>query len=122
WELLQELLQVLGPFEEATRYLVNTMGLLEEVKCNLYKTLCYYYPDPTPHELISALLDPRLKSLDYMNDTNKIAAKNFLKELYDDEKTTEVNQNESELNDNTHNLKKKVSDEFIVTANPLYKP
>ncbi|CAG8830304.1 711_t:CDS:2, partial [Cetraspora pellucida] len=130
WELLKELLQVLGPFEEVSKtsiklyYIlmhrvikeiknifkpnqinedelyydnikydafddheeeepqtqqpriklnipVDTTGLLEKVKHNFYKILCYYYPDPMPQELLSALLDPRLKSLDYMNNINR---------------------------------------------------
>ncbi|CAG8704837.1 10683_t:CDS:1, partial [Cetraspora pellucida] len=37
---------------------INTMGLLNEVKEKIYTILCYYYSDPAPQELISALLDP----------------------------------------------------------------
>ncbi|CAG8703216.1 14424_t:CDS:2, partial [Cetraspora pellucida] len=183
WELIKELLQVLGPFEEATRYLggsyyathslmhrvvrelknifksnqvnedesyniedhdafddyeeeesqneqsriklnkpVNTTGLLEKVKHNLYKKLCYYYPNLTPQESVSALLDPRLKSLDYMDNMDRIAVKNFLRQLYDNEKSVEIDQNEKELDNNNQNLEKQVSDEFMVTANPLYIP
>ncbi|CAG8757631.1 5569_t:CDS:1, partial [Dentiscutata heterogama] len=69
---------------------------------------------------VSALLDPCLKSLDYMDNINRIAVKNFLRQLYDNKKSVEIDQNEKELDNNNQNLEKQVSDEFIVTANPLY--
>ncbi|CAG8547402.1 6801_t:CDS:2, partial [Scutellospora calospora] len=149
WDLLKELLQVLDPFEEATRYLggsyystysfiyavieklkeffkltinklnieniedtqdvfdqdedeqseftsynkinipVNTVGLLNEVKKKIYMTLCHYYSDYTPQELVSALLDPRLKSLDFINALNRSKVELTLRNLYINEKALE---------------------------------
>ncbi|CAG8743562.1 5617_t:CDS:1, partial [Dentiscutata heterogama] len=71
---------------------------------------------------VSALLDLHLKSLDYMDNMDRIAVKNFLRQLYDNEKSVEIDQNKKELDNNNQNLEKQVSDEFMVTANPLYIP
>ncbi|CAG8691653.1 16318_t:CDS:2, partial [Racocetra fulgida] len=103
---------------------VDTTGLLEKVKHNFYKILCYYYPDSTPQELLSALLDLCLKSLDYMNGINRVAIKNLLRQLYNNEKTMEINQNDKdkELDNGAYNLDNKRSDKFIVTMNLLYTP
>ncbi|CAG8721191.1 3233_t:CDS:1, partial [Dentiscutata erythropus] len=65
---------------------INTMDLLNEVKIKIYTTLCHYYPNLTSQELVSVLLDPQLKSLDFVNITNRLAAKDLLKNLYDNEK------------------------------------
>ncbi|CAG8606621.1 16456_t:CDS:2 [Racocetra fulgida] len=75
-------------------------------------------------ELLSALLDSHLKSLDYMNGINRVAVKNLLRQLYNNEKTIEINQNnkDKELDNSAYNLDNKRSDEFMVTTNPLYTP
>ncbi|CAG8685076.1 12013_t:CDS:2, partial [Dentiscutata heterogama] len=40
-------------------------------------------------ELVSALLDPRFKSLEFVKITNKLTAKDVLKNLYNNEKLLE---------------------------------
>ncbi|CAG8796526.1 12473_t:CDS:2, partial [Dentiscutata erythropus] len=60
-----------------------------QVKTKIYATLWHYYPDPTPQELVFALLDSRLKSLDFVKITNKLAAKDVLRNLYNNEKLLE---------------------------------
>ncbi|CAG8713752.1 18632_t:CDS:2, partial [Racocetra fulgida] len=76
---------------------INTTDLLSEVKAKIYTILCYYYPNPVLHGLVSALLDPRLKSLDFVKVTNKLAAERILRNLYDYEKLLENEENLSQL-------------------------
>ncbi|CAG8763100.1 16300_t:CDS:1, partial [Cetraspora pellucida] len=71
---------------------INTIGLLNEVKEKIYTTRCHYYPNPASQELISALLDPRLKSLDFVNMISKSVTENILKNLYNKEKSLENEQ------------------------------
>ena len=73
---------------------VNTTGLLNKVRKKMYTSLCHYYPDPDPQELLSSLLDPRLKSLDFVSITIKHEVEVILKSLYDDEKASEYYQKE----------------------------
>lgn len=75
---------------------VNTTGLLNKVRKKMYITFCDYYSDPAPQELMSALLDPRLKSLDFISATSRLEVESILRELYNKEKTLEERQKERE--------------------------
>ncbi len=64
--------------------LFNTTGMLKKVKLNLYNAMELYWSKEEEETLISALLDPRIKSLEFINDDevrNKI--KDLLKNKYD---------------------------------------
>ena len=74
---------------------VNTTGILDKVRKRMYTYLCHYYPDPDPQELLSAILDPRLKSLDFVSITIKLEVEFIFKNLYDDEKASEDGQKEN---------------------------
>ncbi|CAG8638372.1 14489_t:CDS:2, partial [Racocetra fulgida] len=100
---------------------INTTDLLSEVKAKIYTIFCYYYSNPVPHGLVSALLDPRLKSLDFVKFTNKLAAERILRNLYDNEKLLENEENLSEYeNQNSNNANKMddctSSDDFLYTS------
>ncbi|CAG8585310.1 8333_t:CDS:2, partial [Dentiscutata erythropus] len=129
-----QLLQVLGPFEESYAlgckrieniFKSNQVNEDESYNIEDYNAFDDYEKEESKMnnlelKSVFALLDPHLKSLDYMDNMNRIAVKNFFRQLYDNEKTVEIDQNEKELDDNNQNLEKQVSDEFIVIANPLY--
>ncbi|CAG8653897.1 2601_t:CDS:2, partial [Cetraspora pellucida] len=100
---------------------VNTTDLLNEVKAKIYTILCYYYPNPVPHGLVSALLDPRLKSLDFVKVTNKLAAKRILRNLYDNEKLLENEENLSEYENQDSNNANKI-DDYNPNDDLLYTP
>ncbi|GBC35432.2 zinc finger BED domain-containing protein 1-like [Rhizophagus irregularis DAOM 181602=DAOM 197198] len=111
WELLDQLVDLLMPFEEATLPLnsddfsnedtvfeseavetqqtdfdddeiisnitkkkisiknpLNTVGVLEKVKQNIYSALIFYWNIPNDLGLMAALLDPRYKSLDFLDE------------------------------------------------------
>ena len=155
WELIVELLQILGPLEEATTCLggskyitysllfrliqslkkrfmpnrvvnnelnfeeeedvfdnddfdfenqedsnqynintpVDTTNLVNVVKKNMYQALCYYFPPPTPENLLSTLLDPRCKKLEDIDNSTRLNVENKLRELY---KEFEAKKNENE--------------------------
>ncbi|EXX58332.1 hypothetical protein RirG_198990 [Rhizophagus irregularis DAOM 197198w] len=127
WELLDQLVDLLMPFEEATLPLnsddfsnedtvfeseavetqqtdfdddeiisnitkkkisiknpLNTVGVLEKVKQNIYSALIFYWNIPNDLGLMAALLDPRYKSLDFLdeeknNELSKNSAVNLVK-------------------------------------------
>ncbi|CAG8717067.1 647_t:CDS:2, partial [Dentiscutata erythropus] len=113
WILLKDLLQVLGPFAEATQYLG---------KEKMYTILCHYYPDPAPQELISALLDPRLKSLDFVSTMNKLATECALMNLYNKEKLLENEQISSGCEDQNYLIDNDQTDDYMIGNDLLYTP
>jgi hypothetical protein len=50
---------------------LNTVGVLEKVKQNIYNALIYYWDIPNDLSLMAALLDPRYKNLDFLDDDEK---------------------------------------------------
>jgi len=51
---------------------LDTTGVLEKVKQNIYNALIYYWDIPSDLGLMAALLDPRYKNLDFIEiDTEK---------------------------------------------------
>ncbi|CAI2193101.1 3936_t:CDS:1, partial [Funneliformis geosporum] len=46
----------------------NTTGMLEKVKLNLYNTIELYWNKEEKGTLILALLDPKIKSLEFIDD------------------------------------------------------
>lgn len=66
---------------------VITFGLLDEVKSKLYMNMKKYYPTLTTAEaLISSILDPRFKSLDFVLSEQKIKTEQHLHQLFKQEK------------------------------------
>ncbi|RGB23335.1 hypothetical protein C1646_677191 [Rhizophagus diaphanus] len=124
WEIIGDLLEVLGPFTKLTEKLeefnnnldletnnyafeeyqleeadeddepgirrkikintpVNTRGLLDNIKANLYKALEKYYKVIEKEALISSLLDPRQKKLKFADNDQKEIARISLNEVYE---------------------------------------
>jgi hypothetical protein len=50
---------------------LNTVSILEKVKQNIYNALIYYWDIPNDLGLIAALLNPRYKNLDFLDDDEK---------------------------------------------------
>ncbi|EXX50412.1 hypothetical protein RirG_271130 [Rhizophagus irregularis DAOM 197198w] len=50
---------------------LNTVGILEKIKQNIYNALIYYWDIPNDLGLMAALLDPRYKNLDFLDDDEK---------------------------------------------------
>lgn len=65
---------------------INTFGLLDKVKSRLYKNIKKYYPTLTTESLISSILDPRFKKLDFASEAQQIDTKCHLQELFENEK------------------------------------
>jgi hypothetical protein len=65
---------------------VNTYGLIDEIKSILYTNLIKYYPTITTEVLISSILDPRFKSLDFASSTQKSNTEQHLRNLFEQEK------------------------------------
>ncbi|EXX53180.1 hypothetical protein RirG_246390 [Rhizophagus irregularis DAOM 197198w] len=115
WEIMRDLLEVLGPFAELTEKLegtkyatmsymypeadeddesgarrkikintpVNTTGLLDNIKANLYKALEKYYEVIEKEALILSLLDPRQKKLKFADNDQKEIARTSLNKVYE---------------------------------------
>ncbi|PKY57950.1 hypothetical protein RhiirA4_430514 [Rhizophagus irregularis] len=62
---------------------VNTTGLLDNIKANLYKALEKYYEVIEKEALISSLLDPRQKKLKFADNDQKEIARTSLNEVYE---------------------------------------
>jgi hypothetical protein len=87
-----------------------TFGLLDEVKSKLYMNMMKYYPTLTTAEaLIPSILDPRLKSLDFVLPEQKIKAEQHLQQLFKQEKENQKKtldiSNTSETPDISNNSK-----------------
>ncbi|CAB4484925.1 unnamed protein product [Rhizophagus irregularis] len=62
---------------------INTFGLLDNIKSNLYKALENYFEVIEKEALIAALLDPRKKKTMFANNDQKELAKANLREVYE---------------------------------------
>ena len=62
---------------------INTFGLLDNIKANLYKALEEYYEVIEKEALVAALLDPRKKKMRFANNDQKELAKSNLYEVYE---------------------------------------
>src|SRR6266540_6742382 len=51
--------------------LLNTEGIFEKVKKNIYNALLYYWNTPHDARLMASLLDPRYKELDFLLEDEK---------------------------------------------------
>ncbi|PKC58903.1 hypothetical protein RhiirA1_494414, partial [Rhizophagus irregularis] len=61
---------------------LNTVGILEKIKQNIYNALIYYWDIPNDLGLMAALLDPRYKNLDFLdNDEKQRIVQKFRSEL-----------------------------------------
>lgn len=64
--------------------LFNIIGMLEKIKHYLYKGMELYWNKEEEETLISALLDPRIKSLGFIDDEEvRNKTKDLLKNKYD---------------------------------------
>ena len=64
--------------------LFNITGMLKKVKLNLYNAIELYWDKEEEETLISALLDPRIKSLEFIDDDKvRDKTKDLLKNKYD---------------------------------------
>ncbi|CAB4493229.1 unnamed protein product [Rhizophagus irregularis] len=70
---------------------VNTYGLINEIKSILYTNLIKYYPTITTDALISSILDPRFKSLDFTSSIQKSHTEQQLRTLFEQEKNNQKN-------------------------------
>jgi hypothetical protein len=50
---------------------LNTTGVLKEIKKNIYSALIYYWDIPNEFGLMAALLDPRYKNLDFIDNEDE---------------------------------------------------
>ena len=55
----------------------------------MYKALCYYYLTPSSEQLLSVLLDPRCKKLEFVDFSTRLNVENKLRELYEEKKALE---------------------------------
>ncbi|CAG8541975.1 8817_t:CDS:2, partial [Ambispora leptoticha] len=84
----------------------DTDDLVEKVKENLHKALCYYWDAPLNSSLIAMLLDPRCKSMNKLDSWERDKAISLLREEYnllntENETVTNLQaeeQNESQMN------------------------
>lgn len=62
---------------------VNTYGLFDLIKKNLYKALIHYFNPTSSGALLAALLDPRFKKLKFATQEQKKGAEDELHKKYD---------------------------------------
>ena len=65
---------------------ILTYGLIDEFKLKLYTNMKKYYPTLITEALISSILDPRFKSLDFASEEQKNNTERHLHELFKKEK------------------------------------
>jgi len=100
---------------------LETAGLLKKVKKRLYEALLHYFPDPSGDEWLSALLDPRSKSLDFLDSYDKLEAEQYLRKVFKILKDQEESECEKETRDE---YQMETSDDPIdeTPINPIYVP
>ena len=73
---------------------VNCYGLIDQIKLSLFTAMNYYWNDLTsPDKLLPTLLDPRMKDLSFVSDSERSAAKDLLEEKYKELKFQDSNDN-----------------------------
>ncbi|CAB5382472.1 unnamed protein product [Rhizophagus irregularis] len=70
---------------------VNTYGLFDLIKKNLYIALIHYFNPTSPEALLAALLDPRFKKLKFATQEQKKDAEDELHERYNTIKLVQLN-------------------------------
>jgi len=95
---------------------VNCHGLMDKIKLGLFAAMNHYWNDLTsPDKLLPTLLDPRMKDLSFVSDLERTAAKDLLKEKYEELKFQDSNDNLSSsiiVENNKQNKK-----EYTIFAN-----
>ncbi len=71
---------------------IETQGLFDQIKKNLYKALIHYFNPTSSEALLAALFDPRFKKLKFAMQEQKKDAENELYRKYD---TIKLNQSNS---------------------------
>jgi hypothetical protein len=73
---------------------VNCNGLIEKIKLNFFTAIEHYWDDLTsPDMLLPSLLDPRMKDLSFVTNSECEATKNLLREKYEELKSQDQNNN-----------------------------
>ncbi|GES92498.1 zinc finger BED domain-containing protein 1-like [Rhizophagus clarus] len=83
---------------------LNCEGKEEEVKRNLYHLLHHYWENPAKEGMISALLDPRVKSLNFVSSLKKEGIISLLRDEYQFVKESEEFATGTTLNSNDLDL------------------
>ncbi len=84
---------------------LNCEGKEEEVKRSLYQLLLHYWENPAEEGMISALLDPRIKGLNFVSNSRKEETISSLRNEYQSVKESEeFTTNMQILNDNELDL------------------
>ena len=72
------------------KILINTpqdcKDLIKKVKLALYTAINHYWSVPQNEGMIATLLDPRCKSLNFADESQKIQTRDLLKEIYNKKK------------------------------------
>ena len=97
---------------------VNCNGLIEKIKLHLFVAIDHYWDDFTlPHILLSSLLDPKMKDLNFVTITECQATENLLREKYEELKSQDQNNNSNILLPSTNVDESKGKKVFTVFAN-----
>ena len=73
-------------------------GLADQVKYNLHKFLSFYWPNPPVEELVACVLDPRVKTLNFITSQKREEVFDLLKRIYSEmrpEQSSTTNNNQS---------------------------
>src|SRR2546423_3887552 len=92
---------------------LNCEGKEEEVKRNLYHLLCHYWENSAKEEMISALLDLRVKDLNFVSSIKKEEIISFLRNEYQSVKESEEFTASTTPNNNDLNLLESNNSLFI---------
>lgn len=96
---------------------VKCDGLIDTIKLTLFAAMNHYWNDLTcPDMLLPALLDPRMKDLEFASDSERLATRELLKKEYEELKFQDQNNNSSFITANEESDKKDKS-AFLVFAN-----
>jgi hypothetical protein len=98
---------------------VNCYNLLDKIKLSLFTAMNFYWNDLTsPNKLLPTLLDPRMKDLSFVSFSECSAAKDLLKEKYEELKLQDLDDNSlSSINANDEiNNKQKSKKEYTIFA------
>ncbi|GES78173.1 hypothetical protein RCL_jg29657.t1 [Rhizophagus clarus] len=110
WKLMKQLTKILQPFYDATKLLG---GKEEEVKRNLYHLLHHYWENPAKEGMISALLDPRVKDLNFVSSLKKEGIISLLRDEYQFVKESEEFATSTTLNNDDLDLLESNNSIFI---------
>ena len=113
-----------SPPNNATRKIrinepINCNGLIEKIKLNFFTAMEHYWNNLTsPDMLLPSLLDPRMKDLSFVTNSERQATENLLKEKYEELKSQDQNNNSNLSSSSSTNISEsKGKKVFTVFAN-----